>query len=112
MSGEPIPLTAVDAARPDGTDTAGLVFTSVEEFAAVDEPGMEAFACATVGGVVIPAGGSVLVYGNGGAGKSTLVIDLCFALAAGQSWLGVVEPARPLRITIVENEGARAMLRL
>lgn len=88
-----------------------LVFTPLEEFAAVDEPGAEALATTAAGGTVIPASGLVLVYGDGGSGKTTLTIDLAFALAAGDSWLGLVEPERPLRIAIVENEGPRQEFR-
>jgi hypothetical protein len=88
-----------------------LTFTPLEEFAAVDEPGAQPLATAAAGGVVIPAAGIVLVYGTGGAGKTTLVIDLCFSLAVGDSWLGLVESDRPLRIALVENEGPRPEFR-
>lgn len=88
-----------------------LVFTPLELFAAVDEPGAEPLATAAGGGTVIPAAGLVLVYGDGGAGKTTLTLDLAFALAAGDSWLELVTPERPLRIAIVENEGPRAEFR-
>lgn len=90
---------------------AGLTFTAIEQFAAVDEPGAEPLASATAGGVVIPANGTVIVYGDGGAGKTTLAIDLCFALAAGESWLNIIETGRPLRIAIIENEGPRQEFR-
>ena len=98
-------------ARPVGAAAVGLVFAPVEHFAAVEEPGAEALVRATAGGVVIPAGGLVLVYGEGGAGKTTLIHDLCFALATGSCWLGMLEPNRPLRVLIVENEGPRPELR-
>jgi hypothetical protein len=88
-----------------------LQFTPFEEFAAVNEPGAEALARATAGGTLIPAQGKVLVYGDGGAGKTTLVNDLCFALSTGQSWLGLVEVDRPLRIAWIENEGPRQEFR-
>jgi hypothetical protein len=88
-----------------------LVFETLEAFAAIDEPGAEPLGRATAGGTVIPAGGLVLVFGSGGAGKSTLVVDLCFALAAGVAWLDAIEPARKLNVTIIENEGPRPMLR-
>jgi hypothetical protein len=88
-----------------------LVFRPLEEFAAVDEPGAEPLVSATVGGTVIPAGGFVFVYGTGGAGKTTLVLDLCFALASGSPWIGILDPERPLRVAIVENDGPRPELR-
>jgi hypothetical protein len=90
-----------------------LRFTAIEKFAVVDEPGAEPLATTTDGGVVIPAGGTVLVFGAGGAGKTTLVLDLCVALAAEGSWLGLIEtpPDRPLRIALIENEGPRPEFR-
>ena len=94
---------------PDEPPT--LKFTALEEFAAVDEPGAESLASSANGEAAIAAGSDILVYGDGGAGKTSLVIDLSFKLAAGDTWLDLVTPARPLRIAIVENEGPRPMLR-
>lgn len=88
-----------------------LRFTALEEFAAIDEPGAEPLASSANGGVVIPSAGIVLVFGSGGAGKTTLVLDLCFALAAGESWLELVDAARPLRVALIENEGPRPEFR-
>ena len=51
-----------------------------------------------------------MVYGNGGAGKTTLVVDLACHLAAGDAWLGI-PVARPLRVLLVENEGPRPHFR-
>jgi hypothetical protein len=86
-------------------------FTTLEDFAAVDEPGAAPLASSTDGGVVIPSAGIVLVYGSGGAGKTTLVLDLSFALAAGDSWLELIEPEKPLRVALIENEGPRPEFR-
>lgn len=98
-------LEAANIAPPE------FKFTPIEAFAAVDEPGAESLADAADGESAIAAGSDALCYGDGGAGKTTLATDLCFHLAAGESWLGLVTPARPLRIAIVENEGPRPMLR-
>lgn len=93
------------------SEIAPLVFTPLEAFAAVDEPGAEPLARATAGGALIPASGTIIIYGDGGAGKTTLVIDLCFALAAGTPWLDLVAADRPLRVTLIENEGPRQEFR-
>lgn len=89
-----------------------LVDTPIGEFAAADDPGAEPLASSTSdGGVVIPAEGLVLVYGDGGAGKTTLIVDACIAFASAASWLGVVTVARPLRILMIENDGPRQEFR-
>lgn len=83
--------------------------TSLEEFAAFEEPGAEAL----IGGedsVLIPEGGDVMVYGDGGAGKTTLTIDLALHLAAGEPWLGI-RVARAVRVLVIENEGPRPSFR-
>jgi hypothetical protein len=51
-----------------------------------------------------------MVYGDGGAGKTTLVFDLAFHLAAGEDWLGIPVP-RAARVLLIENEGPRPLLR-
>ena len=82
---------------------------SLEAFAAVDEPGAQAL----VGGedaALIPEGGDVLIYGDGGAGKTTLSIDLACHLGAGKDWLGIPVPRRA-RVLLIENEGPRALFR-
>lgn len=86
-----------------------LRVVALEDFVAVDEPGGDAL----VGRgdeALIPEGGDVMVYGAGGAGKTTLVVDLALHLAAGDSWLGV-PVARHARVLIVEAEGPRPMFR-
>jgi hypothetical protein len=79
------------------------------EFTAIDEPG----AAPLLGderGALIPEGGDLMLYGDGGAGKTTLTFDLAFHLAAGQDWLGI-PVARPVRTLLIENEGPRPLLR-
>lgn len=88
-----------------------LRFAPLEEFASIDEPGAEPLAATPDGGVVIPAGGVVIVYGSGGAGKTTLVGDLSIHLGSGKPWLGLVAADRPLRVALIENEGPRAEFR-
>jgi hypothetical protein len=86
-----------------------LEVVALEEFVAVDEPG----AAALVGddeGVLIPEGGDVMFYGDGGAGKTTLAVDLACHLAAGDEWLGV-PVARRARVLLIENEGPRPLYR-
>src|SRR5436305_3159489 len=51
-----------------------------------------------------------MLYGAGGGGKSTLVVDAALHLGAGQDWLGI-PVQRVARVLIVENEGPRALLR-
>ncbi len=86
-----------------------LRFVPAAEFVEVDEPG----ASALVGdedNVLIPEGGDVMFYGDGGAGKTTLMIDLAIHLAAGVGWLAI-QIGRPVRVAIVENEGPRPLFR-
>lgn len=37
---------------------------------------------------LLPAGGMCMLYGPPGVGKSFVALDMCLAIAAGQSWLG------------------------
>lgn len=81
----------------------------VVRFAAVDEPGVDAI-LGTADQNLIPVGGDVMLYGDGGTGKTTLAIDLAFHLATGLAWLGV-PVAKPARVLLIENEGPRPLFR-
>jgi hypothetical protein len=59
---------------------------------------------------VLVEGGLTLIGGKGGAGKTTLVIDLGLHLAAGIDWLGI-PVGRALRVLMIENEGPREAFR-
>jgi hypothetical protein len=89
----------------------GGEYVTLEEFVAGDEPGAEPFAADDDGGSVIPARGLVVVYGNGGAGKTTALLDAALHLAAGETWLGLVTPGRQLNVVWIENEGPRPEFR-
>lgn len=82
---------------------------TVDDFAAEEEPGAEPLV-GDESGSVIPHDGDVMFYGDGGAGKTTLSIDLAFHLAAGDDWLGL-PIARPACVLLVENEGPRPLFR-
>lgn len=60
---------------------------------------------------LIAAGSSLVLYGEGGSGKTTLAIDLACHLAAGVEWLGF-PIAEPVTVMLLENEGPRAEYRL
>lgn len=75
----------------------------VEEFAAVEIP----IAAPLIGGAdtrLMPAASTIVFYGEGGSGKTTLTIDLAFHLAAGVDWLEFPIP-QPVRVMLLENEG-------
>jgi len=96
-----------------GLDTAEAVaqarWATLEAFIAVEEAGADAL-LGEPGNALIPESGDVMVYGDGGAGKTTLTIDLAFHLAAGDKWLGI-PIGRPVRVGLIENEGPRPMFR-
>jgi hypothetical protein len=94
---------------PLPANTADARVVSLEEFAALDEQG----AAPIVGdseSILIPENGDVMLYGDRGAGKTTLPADLAFHLASGTDWLGLAVP-RPVRCCLIENEGPRPLFR-
>ena len=93
----------------DGEPALQLTVVTVQKFAETDEPGGEALLGSSSDNV-IPANGDVMIYGAGGAGKTTLGFDLGCHLCAALGWLGLTV-ARALRGLIIENEGPRPNLR-
>ena len=83
---------------------------AAHEFAAVDEPGAEALLGEGDDDAVLPMGGDSMIYGDGGAGKTTWAIDLAVHLAAGVDFLGI-RVGQPVNVLLVENEGPRALYR-
>lgn len=88
---------------------AGLTIQTLEDFAAVDEPSAEPI----LGGeedCLLSLGGMMVLYGDGGAGKTTLELDLVMHLASGTDWLGIQTQTQS-RVLVIENEGPRGMFR-
>lgn len=79
------------------------------DFGAVDEVASEAL-LGTKADTILPADGILLMYGDGGAGKTTLTLDALAHLAGGRDWLGL-EVRRPVGALVIENEGPRAKFR-
>jgi hypothetical protein len=86
-----------------------LRFVSLGEFAAVEEPGAEPLV-GTIADNLIPQGGDVLLYGDGGSSKTTLTVDLAMHLENGRDWLGY-PVNQSARVLLIENEGPRAPFR-
>jgi AAA domain len=92
-----------------GLDGASLSVVPLERFAATEEDSAEPL-LGSAGDMPLAAGGTLLLYGDGGTSKTTLTIDAALHLAAGADWLGL-EVARPLRVLLIENEGPRGPFR-
>jgi hypothetical protein len=60
---------------------------------------------------LIPEGGDVMFYGDGGTAKTTLAVDLAYHMGSAKDWLGYAI-AQPARVLLIENEGPRALFRL
>lgn len=108
-----MPLDAIDAAAEttlDPTVTLEITVVTVAAFVDVHEDGAAALVGADGESALIPEGGDVMFYGDGGAGKTTLAIDLACHLAAGDPWLGI-PIARPATVLLIENEGPRPHFR-
>lgn len=101
------PETSANGSQPAGRQPVTVVplqhFASQTELTAAPLIG-------TPDDSLLPADGLLLMYGDGGAGKTTLSIDAACHLAAGSQWLGITVPA-PIRIMLIENEGPRGPFR-
>jgi hypothetical protein len=86
-----------------------LTIVTLDEFVGVDEPGASALV-GTADAVLIPEGGDIMFYGDGGAGKTTLAVDLACHLAAGDPWLGMPVTGKSC-VLLIENEGPRPLFR-
>jgi hypothetical protein len=97
------------AAAGDNAEALDIVVVPLAEFVGVEEDGANPL-LGEPDAILIPEDGDVMFYGDGGAGKTTLAIDLGFHLAAGGEWLGIRVP-RPVKTLLIENEGPRPLLR-
>lgn len=96
--------------KPAEEERPDFSVATLEDFAGTDEPGATALLGESSDDAVIAEGSDSMVYGDGGAGKTTLTVDLACHFAAGVNWLGI-PVARKLRVLLIENEGPRPMFR-
>lgn len=94
---------------PVAVDESHVVTAPVELFASVREASATPL-LGTEDDTLLAAGGTLMAYGEGGAGKTTAELDLAFHMAAGIPWLDQPVPAR-VRGLILEAEGPRGKLR-
>jgi len=103
-------LHGTDDYTPPAPEARQAVIVTLEEFVVVQEEGAGAVMGEPGGGILIPEGGDVLIYGDGGAGKTTLTLDLAMHLGAGSDWLGIPVP-QPRTVLLIEAEGPRPLFR-
>jgi hypothetical protein len=109
LTDEEFRALAERALRERNNPAEALVVRPLEEFAEDDEPAAAAV-LGTEDAALIAEGSDTMVYGTGGAGKTTLVFDLGFHLASGRPWIEIPVP-RARRVLLIENEGPRPLLR-
>ncbi len=90
-------------------ETKKLEVLTLEQFTSTTEDVTEPL-IGTTDDMLLPADGLLLMYGDGGAGKTTLSIDALVHTAAGTPWL-TNTIARPQRCILIENEGPRGPFR-
>lgn len=118
LEGAPFTLTdeavlqihiAHDAAKhTNGDRPTGLMVLPLGDFLERDYPPPEALLGTPADHLFLARGTFLLLYGDGGAGKSTLTIDAVAHLAAGRDWLNITVP-RPVRTLLIENEGSAGL---
>jgi hypothetical protein len=86
-----------------------VTVSTFTDFAAVDEETAQPI-MGDEETCLLSHGGMLVMYGDGGAGKTTMELDMLCHLAAGDPWLGL-ETHGTSRILIIENEGPRGMFR-
>jgi hypothetical protein len=76
----------------------------------VDEPSADMLLGYDEDDAAAVAGGTVVIFGAGGSGKTTLSLDVALHMATGTDWQGL-KVARPTRFLVVENDGPRGRFR-
>ena len=85
---------------PELPPLVALRFERLEAFAAVEEPGAEALVTNRDKlGAYLAVGSTVVYYGDGGAGKTTILARLALHFATGLAWCGFqVSDGRYVRV--------------
>jgi hypothetical protein len=94
---------------PKEDETPSLHIVPLADFVAVEEETAEPL-LGTGDATILPRSGRLLMYGDGGAGKTTLSLDAAAHIASGTNWIGL-HVEQPYRILIIENEGPRGKFR-
>jgi len=87
------------------SEVATLEVLPASEFLRLEYPAAEVLLGSSETVIYLARGLFLLMYGDGGSGKSTLTLDAIAHLAAGHDWLGI-PVARASRVLMIENEGA------
>jgi hypothetical protein len=98
-----------EAHREPALERTPVRIVDFSQFVATEEPSAEPL-LGTAADTLLPLDGMLLMYGDGGAGKTTLTIDAVAHLASGTSWLGI-DVDRAVRTLMIENEGPRGKFR-
>ncbi len=98
--------SSLTARRPGPVE---VTVVTLDEFAAVDEPGAEAL-LGDGDDALIPAEATSWSTATAAPAKPPSAVDLACHLAAGDDWLGITV-ARPLTVLLIENEGPRPLFR-
>lgn len=99
----------VQAAR--GAEREQPFALTIREFVALERPAAEGLIVDTDGRTLIARNSLTLLGALGGAGKTTLFVELALHLAAGVDYLGFTIP-RPASVLLLENEGPEEMFAL
>lgn len=99
----------VDYTANGSGPTTAVQLVTLEQFTSVTDDQAEPL-IGTPDETLLPADGMLLMYGDGGAGKTTLSIDALAHVASGTEWLGNPIPTS-VRCALIENEGPRGPFR-
>jgi hypothetical protein len=100
----------VEAAR-DAVEAERPFSMTLREFVALDRPAVQPLIVDTDGRPVIAQHSLTLLGALGGAGKTTLFVELALHLAAGVDYLNFSIP-EPASVLLIENEGPEEMFAL
>jgi hypothetical protein len=98
-----------EAPEEQGVEEPRLHIVSFGEFVSVSEKSSRPLLGSPEENV-LPAGGELLIFGEGGSSKTTLALDGVAHMAAGIEWLGL-PVAEPVTVLVIENEGPRGPFR-